>query len=356
MIAASHGTFYDGQAAAERSVSIALDAVALRFEGPEQVPTAWTLRGLRLIDRPLPGAALRLTHAGSPSSRLTIADAAFAAELLPRLPYAKGRFIGSQIARPLAWLAGSLMAITLLGFLVLQLAPDVLAAVMPERWRQALGDWSERNLVGPAGECRNAEGRSSLTALAGRFGEARPDLPPLAIRVYDIPVMNAFALPGDRIVITRGLIDKAGTPEEVAGVLAHEIGHAVNRHSEAQVIRAVGLHMLFSLLSNGQDAGSFAGLAAELRYSRDAENAADDYAQALLTAARIDPMGLKRFFELVLKEEQEMGSNFWNWASVLSTHPGTGDRIEKIVPLPEGVIARPALDKDGWQALKAICE
>ena len=355
MIAETQGTFQAGHSGSPVPVTVVLDDDAIRFHGPPEVLAAWPLRRIRLTEPYRPGQPLRLHCSGSKLPELSISDGAFIALLMPRLPFTRGKFSGGRLVRPLGWLAASFLAVALLGVLVLQLAPDVLASAMPERWRQALGDWSERNLVGPASECRSARAQSAIAALVSRFAEARPGLPPLAIKVYDISVMNAFALPGDRIVLTRGLLDKSGTPDEVAGVLAHEIGHAVNRHSEAQVIRAVGLQMLFSLLSSGQDSGTFAGLAAELRYSRDAEAAADDYALALLAAARIDPMGLKHFFELVLREEQEAGSSFWNWGSVLSTHPITEERIRKIAPLPDGIVPRPALEEEAWRDLKAIC-
>ena len=65
-------------------------------------------------------------------------------------------------------------------------------------------------------------------------------MPPLRVRVYDIPIKNAFALPGGHIVITRGLLREATDPEEVAGLLAHEVGHVARHHPEAQMIRIAG--------------------------------------------------------------------------------------------------------------------
>jgi predicted Zn-dependent protease len=183
-------------------------------------------------------------------------------------------------------------------------------------------------------------------------------MPSVSIRIYDIPVMNAFALPGERIVIMRELIARAEAPEEVAGVLAHELGHVAGRHAEAQLIRATGLQLLFSAATGGggDTITTAAGLAAILRYSRAAEREADAYALATLRAAAIDPLGLKRFFERIRKEEGARPTGaFGNIGSIFSTHPGTDDRIKAIGPLPNGIIPRPVLSDAEWQALKKIC-
>ena len=171
-------------------------------------------------------------------------------------------------------------------------------------------------------------------------------MPPLRVRVYDIPIMNAFALPGGHIVLTRGLLREASEPGEVAGVLAHEIGHVAHHHPEAQMIRIAGMQVLISVAtgtSGGNNASSLAGLAAILKSSRDAEREADAYAVAMLSAARIDPMALKHFLEKILKEEGKFsGGAFSNLGTVFSTHPVTTERIAQIKPLPAGCSAEAA--------------
>jgi beta-barrel assembly-enhancing protease len=172
-------------------------------------------------------------------------------------------------------------------------------------------------------------------------------------------VLNAFAVPGDRIIITRELIVAATSPDEVAGVLAHEMGHVVHRDSEAQMVRVTGLQVLLSIATGsngGGTASNMAGLAAILQYSREAERAADAFALATLTKAQIDPMGIKRFFEMVLKMEGEQGSGtLARIGNMFSTHPGTEERISNIVPLPAGVTPKPPLTTEQWEALKNIC-
>lgn len=125
------------------------------------------------------------------------------------------------------------------------------------------------------------------------------------------------------------------------------------------MIRIAGMQVLISVAtgtSGGTNTSSLAGLAAILKSSRDAEREADAYAVATLVAARIDPMGLKRFFEKLLTEEGKFsGGAFANLGTIFSTHPVTIDRIEQIKPLPEGVPLRTALSDEQWNDLKAIC-
>jgi predicted Zn-dependent protease len=139
-------------------------------------------------------------------------------------------------------------------------------------------------------------------------------------------------------------------------VLAHELGHVHNRDPEVALVRLTGLQLLISL-ATGREGGTvlsnIAGLAALLRYTRAAEIAADDYAQLLLNQARIDPLGLKRFFETVKRlEEAKRGGAL---GGLLATHPATDERIERLKPLESGP-ARPVMSEESWQALKAICK
>ena len=120
--------------------------------------------------------------------------------------------------------------------------------------------------------------------------------------VLESPEVNAFALPGGKFVVFTGLLAKAGRPEEVAGVLAHEFQHAVLRHSLQKMVRAAGLRAVLALLIGDLDGlGGVvrdAGVQIqELSYGRDQEREADFTAVDLLAAAGIDPTGLPDFFD-----------------------------------------------------------
>lgn len=134
-----------------------------------------------------------------------------------------------------------------------------------------------------------------VCALAGALGPS-----PYAFRVHvvDDPVVNAFAVPGGGMVLFRGLVEAARTPEELAGVLAHEMSHVVHRHGTRALIRELSLRALVAIVTGNvaglEQALGTAGQLGGLRYRRSDELEADRAAVALLAAAQIDPAGMVR--------------------------------------------------------------
>jgi Zn-dependent protease with chaperone function len=352
------GTFFDGESARDRVVSVSCDGTAISFEGPDVPKQEWPLRNLHPIDPPSPGQPYRLSHSSRPGQRLVLKDDDFVATLVAAAPHLKGGVNRHHVVQILGWTAGGLTAAAILTYLFVAFLPQRVAFILPDEWRDRMGIQIETSLTEGARQCSNPAGISAMGALVGALAEGAR-LPPIAVRVYDLPILNAFAAPGDRIIFTRELLDKADAADEVAGVLAHEIGHVVNRHSEAQLVRVTGLQVLISVFSgsNGGDtASNLAALAAIFRYSREAEAQADAFAVDTMRKAQIDPLGFKRFFEKLLAQEGKSGTGpLARLGNLFATHPGTKDRIEKIPPLPDGVTARTLLTDQQWKDLKAIC-
>lgn len=353
------GILFDGEVAADRPVTIALEHGGVRFSGPGTSEQFWSLTKLRAIEPPQAGRPLRLTAEGHDGARLVIGDENFKSALAQAAPHISGGFNARRMVYQARWFVTGGASLAVVLYLVLQLGPQTLARLLPDTWRDRVGQQIEASLTGGARQCTAAGGVAALSALAARLAEGNPGLLAMSINIYDMKVMNAFAMPGNRIVITGELIAKASSPDEVAGVLAHEMGHVVLRHSEAQLVRATGLEVLISLFAGGggDTIGSIAGVATILQYSRGAEAEADAFALSTLAAAEVDPLGLKHFFELVLKEEgKSSGGTLGKIGSLIATHPGTEGRIKNIAPLPPGITPRPALSAEQWQALKRICE
>lgn len=350
--------FFDGETALEHAVTVQLADGGLAISGATIAPQDWRFNALVAVDPPHTDRPFRLTSVHRPGMRLILNDPVFIDALLDRAPQLRGGFNPRRAGKAAMWIAGGLVALALTAYLVLQFAPQKLAFLLPDPWRDKIGAQIEATLTGSAKLCESQGGRAALSAMAARLSEGNPDMPPISINVYAIPIMNAFAMPGGRIVITGELIRKAGAPEEVAGVLAHELGHVVHRHSEAQLVRATGLQLLIAIATGGggDTISSLAGLATILRYTRQAEAEADAFALAALENAAIDPLGLKRFFETVLKERGETRTGaLGKLESAFATHPGTEERIKAIRPLPAGVTPRPVLNQAQWQALRQIC-
>ena len=155
--------------------------------------------------------------------------------------------------------------------------------------------------------------------------------------IVNTDVVNAFALPGGYIYVNRGIIEHADRMDELAGVMAHEIGHVVKRHSVKQMQQMDGANIglvLTCALTNvcqsqaAQAAINVGGTLAFAKFSREDEAEADEQGSSYLVKAGISPQGMVSFFQkLVEMEQQSGGSAPPAW---FSDHPLTQDRIADI--------------------------
>ena len=125
-------------------------------------------------------------------------------------------------------------------------------------------------------------------------------MPTPEISVIDSDTVNAFAAPGGQIGIFRGLIDEARSPAELAGVLAHEMGHVIKRHPSEAMVRSAGYSILVAaLVGDTSSAMQIAARTGEtllnLAHSRSAEAEADRTAELMLNRAGYDSSGLDTF-------------------------------------------------------------
>ena len=153
------------------------------------------------------------------------------------------------------------------------------------------------------------------------------------VTVLDDPdQVNAFALPGGPTYVFTGLMLLADDEAELAGVLAHELGHVVARHSAEQLAANLGLQVV-AAIALGQDPERLAAAAADLtaggfmaRFSRDDEREADDLGLRYVIAAGYDPRGMVRMFQRLQAVERSPGP----LGGLLATHPATVERIERL--------------------------
>jgi Zn-dependent protease with chaperone function len=355
----SEARYFDGKTASDRRVRLWLDGDYLDVEENGSFLFRWNLQSIRTIERPRPGFDLRLTLAAEPTQRLVITDQVFAAELLRAAPHLQRRLARGTLRQGAVWLAGSIALLTAVVYLTVQFLPYQVARILPASWWGNMGKQMEATLVGDARPCLTTAGSAAIRDLVARLATNNPQLPPVAIGVYRMGIMNAWALPGHRVIVTSELIRQAEAPEELAGVLAHELGHVAHLDAESEIIRESGLDLLIRAATGGAGTGvtSMAGLVAVLSYSRAAETAADAYARQTLIAASVDPMGLYHFFDRVLRQEGRSDSGtLGEISNIFATHPGTKERMNLIKPLPDGNSARPVLPEKEWRDLKSICQ
>ena len=177
----------------------------------------------------------------------------------------------------------------------------------------------------------------------GQFVAAASNAPSVGytFTVIDSPIVNAFALPGGYVYVTRGLLALADNEAEVAGVLAHEVAHVTARHGAKRqtkgALAGLGLAVLGAVTDNSAlvDLGRIGAQAILSGYSREEEYEADELGVRYLSRAGFDPGAMSSFLDK-LKWQSELEASFHGRPAepglgFFATHPRTRDRVARAV-------------------------
>ena len=215
-----------------------------------------------------------------------------------------------------------------------------------ERWLGGLG-------AVPAHLCNSrsdAESAAALDTVLRRIYplDAADRSLPITVEILADPSVNGFATLGGHIYVYQGLLEQAQSGDELAAVLAHEIAHVRNR----DVIQGVAVNLFTwgglraALPGGGGSTSEIAYLLLTLKFSRQQENQADEDGLERLRKARVDPLGLARFFE-------RMGS-LESPPAIISNHPASSARAA-LAAQQVGYASEPVLTTDEWARLRKFC-
>lgn len=358
--------FYDGRRPVPVAATLRLAGDRLQILGPDGRDLAdWPLAALRGRHDTGPAGGL-LLHLPGEEARALVADPGLAATLERRVPeLLRAPPAPARRRQALVLAAAALCAVAGMVFVLLPVLADRLAPLIPPEREAAFGRAVVEQVAGIFGVedpdapfCEAEPGQAALDAMVARLlAGAEVPLPydRLTVRVADGDMVNAFAAPGGQVILFRGLLEAAESPDEIAGVLAHEIGHVAARDPTRLALRAAGTTGLLGLLFGDFTGGVvLLGLGNQLvqaSYTREAEAAADRYALAMLRGAGISGDGLADFFTRLGGEAGELPGLI----ELLQTHPDLADRAAR-ARAGGGADAVPALTPAGWRALRAICD
>jgi predicted Zn-dependent protease len=193
---------------------------------------------------------------------------------------------------------------------------------------------------------------AGLGAAIATRGE-RPSLP-WSFKVVDDPTVNAFALPGGFIYVTRGLLGHIASEAQLVAVLGHEVGHVTARHSASQISKQqfATIGLLAGSLARPDLADRFGGLAQTslglmfLKFGRDQEREADDLGFRYMTREGYDAAEMLEVFRTFERMSQGDGERMPGW---LSTHPAPEDRIARLTSrVAAERPARPIVRRDDY--------
>jgi Zn-dependent protease with chaperone function len=366
MTSSGAGIYYDGVTSAERAVTVELAPAALRIRAADgSVIADWGYGDIEA--KSAPDDVLRLGLARSTVlARLEIRDPQLVAAIdVKSVPVDRsGKSERRGRAKVVAWSIAatvSLLAVAIFGVPVIA---TELAAVVPTGLERRLGlavDAQVRSMLDTKGagasfECGGGEpardARAAFDKLVAQL-EQPAALPfPLRVQVVRRSDSNAITLPGGIIYVFQGLIDDAKTPDELAGVLAHEVGHVAHRDGTRSVLQGAGLSFLFGMLLGDFVGGGAVIIAARVllqsSYTRDVETAADGYSVELMGGIGGDPRALGTIL-------MRIAGSTHPGMKILLDHPETEKRIEAINALAKTGPTHPLLSPEEWSNIKHIC-
>jgi len=347
--------YYDGLSNKPHAVTVRIGGTLEIVENGLMI-AGWAYEWIRRADSSDGKLRLRTTN-GSDLARLVLTDQNFAKSVIeacPRLEH-DDPSSNTSTGRIVFWSVAAAASLILIGLYGVPFIAERLTPLIPYSFERRLGEMSEKQVttVFNATPCESPDGVRAFSKLISKLQSAT-DLPvPINANVVRSTVPNAIALPGGRVYLFRGLLDKANSADEIAGVLAHELGHVKHRDSLRILIQAGGTSFLLGLLL-GDVTGSGAAIFAartllDASHTRDAETAADGLAiEAMNKLGRSPkPMG-----ELLLRITGKEDRGLLNF---VASHPLSEARLERMAASPPAVPGPPLLDETEWAALKQIC-
>lgn len=348
----SEAVFFDGLSNRKRMVTLRLADSLELIEAGEPV-ASWPYAGIRRAEGASGFLRLRLEPVNS-LARLEIRDAVLAEAVAARSVNLDAGSGKGHVKHVVFWSLSAAVSIVLVAVFLIPLAANQIAPLVPASVERRLGDMVDQQVRVIFGKkvCNNPDGVAAFTKLIEKLRVAGGVEVQLDAQVLDSPVSNAVALPGGRIYLFRGMLNDARHADEIAGVLAHELGHVKNRDGMRRLIQTSGTAFLIGLLF-GDVTGSGVVLLAgrtllDASYSRENETDADDFSIAVMNKLGRSPIAMGEFL-IRLTAKRETGRN------IFASHPLSAERLERMRKATRTGVGPALLTPEEWQAMKGVC-
>lgn len=358
-----NGSYYDGRSPIPQHVRLTVEETGLTLKLAGGTTRFWRYQELRQTQGRYSGEEVRLERGSGIGETLVVPN--------PRILLAihqTGGIRASHFHHPgtrgqrvfltiLAALACMPVIYAIFAWGIPGLAGPITNAI-PVSWETRLGEFVLQEFTKDQPICDNPELTDKIeTIMKTLTSPLTQSSYTFRVTVVDSPVVNALAAPGGNILVFRGLLKDTDSPEEIAGVLAHEIQHVLLRHGMRLIVQHMSMAFIIAALSGDASGMISYGLQAAqtlqtLSYGREAEHQADEEGLALLQHAHIDPNGMMTFFSKVSQAQPDHSP-----LRYLSTHPSTEDRLrhlKDLLPTSPAQIQRFPFEKN-WEHIRTLC-
>jgi predicted Zn-dependent protease len=362
MILQWRGYYLDGRTAARRPAAVEITGTGLKFKLENGESHFWPYETIRQSQGFYAGEQVRFEKGGDPPEALLLTDTDFLTTLHRLVPTLGARFDEPERRRLRRSLTGfAALGLVLVGTALylwgIPAAARIIAARVPVSWEETLGRNAIDQFAPPEWRCADPQMNRLISEITDRLTAAAPSPYTFHVSVIRAPVVNAFAVPGGYIVVFQGLIEQTTRPEELAGVLAHEFEHIIQKHTTRMLLQKTTTGLMISAMTGDlSGAVAFGASAAHtlgtLSYNRAMEEEADVEGIKILAAAGIDPTGMIDFFETLKKKSGDTPE----YLAYLSTHPSNEQRIATLKSLAVGRSPKQSVfSQYDWAEMKKKC-
>ncbi len=363
--------YHDGAVASARPVTFAItrdqvgaELIIADIETHDEIDR-WPLADV--FEVPSRKHELRLGVSGRPyGARLSMAGEGLVEatrKLLPSLARQQRGETGQQL-KIIGIATGALVSVIVAYLVGVPLLARNIVPLVPAQWEAQLGETALEQIdqmIAESGQVERCDSNPDSLANRAIQNFARDVLADTGspfvpdIQVVRSPIANAFALPGGHSYYFSSLLEQTNSPDEFAGVMAHELGHVYYRHAVEGLIAssATGLLVGFVLgdMTGLSIAGGLGSALIDTRFSREAERQADAFAGAAGQRMGFDPSALATLLERVAADDASS-----HMLQIFSSHPLTADRrvaLEAMAPPPPG---RQVFSPEEWEAIRTMCD
>jgi len=356
------GYFYDGESPKKYNVAVTLQADGIVIKSPEFEEIKWFYEHISRSPELYSDNFTQLENIEFKNQRLVIEDPDFLSVVREFFPSLKFKEPPKMISVKRMAVLGLLLLLVIIPTYYYFLLPsfsEFVAEKIPVSVEKRLSAPYLSLFVPKDSICNDEKHYIKIEKIFNVLTSTIPDSKyEFKLFVVKSDILNAFALPGGYIVIYSGLLEKTDRPEQLAGVMAHEIQHIEKRHGTEALVKDYSLGFLIAAVTGDTRTiettlglAKFVGL---MNYSRESETEADVAGIGMMKRAGVDPEGMVEFFEILNEHTAVVPDSLQHFSS----HPQTEERINKLKELSRNKGDAPLYfySKKDWEKIRNLCD